>query len=50
MKPTKVLKKEKKQDKKLATDKHTTKGYYCWCNPKIEKYEGGDIIIHNRIN
>ena len=26
---------------------HITDGTPCWCNPRIEHYPGGDVIIHH---
>lgn len=26
---------------------HNTSGETCWCGPKVERYEHGDVIIHN---
>jgi len=27
--------------------RHILKGVSCPCNPKVENYENGDVIIHN---
>ena len=28
---------------------HNTSGEHCWCEPRIERYPHGDVIIHNDI-
>lgn len=29
-------------------DEHITDGDNCWCDPIVEKYPNGNVIIHNR--
>jgi hypothetical protein len=31
----------------MSEPEHFTDGTPCWCNPRVEHYAGGDVIIHN---
>ncbi len=36
-------------DSELAPIEPEHTGGSCWCNPRIEYHEGGDMIIHNSL-
>jgi len=33
----------------MKEPEHITDGPPCWCNPRVEHYDGGDVIIHRSL-
>lgn len=31
----------------MTEPEHITDGSPCWCSPRVEHYDGGEVVIHN---